>query len=287
MSKEIAVINFNDEDTKLIKSQIAKDCTDQELKLFLYQCKRTGLDPLVRQIYAIKRAGKMTIQTSIDGFRVIAERSGHYAGQDEPIWIDDEKGNPTKCTVKVYKFTPNFEQRYCAGVGVAYFKEYYPNAVMLQKSMPHNMISKVAEALALRKAFPQDLSGLYTDDEMRQANIEDITPPQTTSNHNQLKNVVKGAMEDMGELCEQKKNDKALSFFNLAKDQVEACGSAEEVEALFEDGKILNKLVNFPKLKIMLEDCKDTMIRLLDPENGILKDVIDGIENDANLIQAG
>jgi len=166
-------IDFSAEQVALIKSLIAKDCNNDELNLFLYQCKRTGLDPLTRQIYCIKRAGRMTIQTSIDGFRVIAERSGSYAGQDEPIWEDDEKGIPVKCTVKVYRFALSGE-RYCAGVGVAYFKEYYPSPQLLQKTMPHMMIAKVAEALALRKAYPQDLSGLYTGDEISEG--ESITP---------------------------------------------------------------------------------------------------------------
>lgn len=161
-------IEFTPEQVDLIRKQIAPNAKNDELQLFLYQCRRTGLDPLTRQIYCIHRGGRMTIQTSIDGFRVIAERSGTYAGQDEPIWVDDENGLPVKCTVTVYRFAPN-GQRYPAGVGVAYFKEYYPNPQNLQKSMPHTMISKVAEALALRKAFPQDLSGLYTNDEMNQA----------------------------------------------------------------------------------------------------------------------
>lgn len=180
MSTGLIKLEFTDEQLSLIKTQIAKDCNNDELKLFLYQCKRTGLDPLTRQIYAIKRAGRMTIQTSIDGFRVIAERSGSYAGQDEPIWIDDEKGMPVKCTVTVYRFSPA-GQRYAAGVGVAYFKEYYPTPMNLQKTMPHTMISKVAEALALRKAFPQDLSGLYTNDEMQQAEVQVLTKEQEDS----------------------------------------------------------------------------------------------------------
>ena len=184
MNKELMKIEFTDDQVKLIKSQIARDCSDDELKLFLYQCKRTGLDPLTRQIYAIKRAGRMTIQTSIDGFRVIAERSGSYAGQDEPIWVDDEKGFPVTCSVKVYKF--NNGTRYCAGVGVAHFKEYYPNPMNLQKSMPHTMIAKVAEALALRKAFPQDLSGLYTGDEMNQAEPTQVTEDIPTEEERQL-----------------------------------------------------------------------------------------------------
>lgn len=163
--------SFSPEQVSLIKTQIAQGATDDELKLFLYQCQRTGLDPLTRQIYFVKRAGRMTIQTSIDGFRVIAERSGMYAGQDEPIYTYDDKGEILKCAITVYKFSGN-GTRYPAATGVAFYKEYYPNPVMLQKTLKHTMIAKVAEALALRKAFPQDLSGLYTSDEMHQATPE-------------------------------------------------------------------------------------------------------------------
>lgn len=209
MKNEISkLIQFNNEQIVLIKSQIAKDCTDDELQLFLYQCKQTGLNPLTRQIYAIKRGNKMTIQTSIDGFRVIAERSGSYAGQDEPIWENDEKGFPIKCTVKVYKFTPNFEQRYCAGVGVAHFKEYYPNPQMLQKTMPHTMIAKVAEALALRKAFPQDLSGLYTGDEIADAPKEIVPNKFFKEPEGSMKNLSDIAGEELKASAEEQRLNK-------------------------------------------------------------------------------
>jgi phage recombination protein Bet len=209
MKNEISkLIQFNNEQIVLIKSQIAKDCTDDELQLFLYQCKQTGLNPLTRQIYAIKRGNKMTIQTSIDGFRVIAERSGNYAGQDEPIWENDEKGFPIKCTVRVYKFTPNFEQRYCAGVGVAHFKEYYPNPQMLQKTMPHTMIAKVAEALALRKAFPQDLSGLYTGDEIADAPKEIVPNKFFKEPEGSMKNLSDIAGEELKASAEEQRLNK-------------------------------------------------------------------------------
>ncbi len=209
MKNEISkLIQFNDEQIVLIKSQIAKDCTDGELQLFLYQCKQTGLNPLTRQIYAIKRGNKMTIQTSIDGFRVIAERSGSYAGQDEPIWENDEKGFPIKCTVRVYKFTPNFEQRYCAGVGVAHFKEYYPNPQNLQKTMPHTMIAKVAEALALRKAFPQDLSGLYTGDEIADAPKEIVPNKFFKEPEGSMKNLSDIAGEELKASAEEQRLNK-------------------------------------------------------------------------------
>ena len=171
MSNEVMKIEFNQEQIDLIKKQIAPNANDNELKLFLYQCQRTGLDPLTRQIYCIHRGGKMTIQTSIDGFRVIAERSGSYAGQSEPEFLEDN-GKVVKCKVSVFRFSPS-GVRYEAAVGVAYWSEYVqeyngkPSAMWLK--MPHTMLAKVAEALALRKAYPQDLSGLYTGDEMLQS----------------------------------------------------------------------------------------------------------------------
>lgn len=157
---------------------VAKGASDNELKLFLYQCQRTGLDPLTRQIYCLFRSiknkdtqqyeRKMSIQTSIDGFRVIAERTGTYGGQDEPVFIEGEN-LPICAKVTVYRFRG--DQRYQAAVGVAYWAEYVPQANQdaMWRKMPHNMLAKVAEALALRKAFPQDLSGLYTSEEMAQS----------------------------------------------------------------------------------------------------------------------
>lgn len=165
--KQNGQITFSDDQVALIKKQIAPRATNDELQLFLYQAKRTGLDPLTRQIYCIHRGGKMNIQTSIDGFRVIAERSGDYGGQDEPEFVETD-GKLKCCKIKVYKFRGDV--RYQASVGVAYWDEYFPqDNNFMWKKMPHTMLSKVAEALALRKAYPQDLSGLYTNDEMQQA----------------------------------------------------------------------------------------------------------------------
>lgn len=257
MTKEISLVNFNEEQLALIKSQIAKDCNTNELQLFLYQCKQTGLNPLTRQIYAIRRSGKMTIQTSIDGFRVIAERSGSYAGQDEPVWEDDEKGFPIKCTVRVYRFTPNFEQRYCAGVGVAHFKEYYPNPILLQKTMPHTMISKVAEALALRKAFPQDLSGLYTSDEMSQADEVEVVNEEKPKNAEvevanvkkvsldqvkELNNLITGAELTEGIFCKSMKikEPKDLPASKFEEIKIRLVAKAMEVAAKKEEAKDAN-----------------------------------------------
>lgn len=164
-----------DDRVALIKRTVAVGTTDDELDLFMHQVKRTKLDPLSRQIYCIKRGGKLNIQVSIDGFRLIAERSGKYAGQVGPQWCgaDGEwhdvwvqKGAPVAARIGVLR--ADFKEP-CWGV--ARFDSYAQPNSPTWKNMPDVMIAKCAEALALRKAFPQELSGLYTSDEMEQASI--------------------------------------------------------------------------------------------------------------------
>lgn len=175
---------------ELIKNQIAKGCSDGELALFGQVCQRTGLDPFSRQIYAISRnqynpdtrqkEPKMTIQLSIDGFRTVAARSGLYGGSTtewcgaDGVWCDVWLSNkpPSAAKTTVYR-------KGCANpfTGVARFDSYAPvyngKVSGLWEKMPDLLIGKCSEALALRKAFPAELSGLYSSEEMEQSdNVE-------------------------------------------------------------------------------------------------------------------
>ena len=162
------IISFNDEQIKLIKNYLCKGISDDELKLFSAVCKKTGLDPFMKQIYAVKRKDQMTIQTSIDGYRLIAERTGRYAPGRESTYQYNNEGRMVSATSYVKKQTADGTWHEVAAS--AYFDEYRPNySNQFWDSKPHIMLAKCAESLALRKAFPNELSGLYSDEEMHQA----------------------------------------------------------------------------------------------------------------------
>lgn len=150
------------------------DLSAPEMQLFAMVAHRTGLDPFTRQIYAIKRAGKVTHQTGIDGYRSVAERTHEYLGSDEATYEPCDcgkapKDHPAVARVVVHRAHPS--GHVVDQTGVARWHELIPPSgqdSMWQK-MPFNQLAKCAEANGLRKAFPRVLGGVYITEELEQA----------------------------------------------------------------------------------------------------------------------
>jgi phage recombination protein Bet len=180
------------EQLAVVKQLGLEGASEGELKLFLHVCQQTGLDPFAKQIYGIMRnqynsqtrrsEPKLTIQTGIDGFRLVASRRdrntgapSQYEGRVGPLWcgrdgiwtdVWTEPGHPYAAKVGVYK--TGFRDALWA---ICHYTEYVQTKadgtpVPMWERMPANQLAKCAEAAALRGAFPQDLSGVYAPEEM-------------------------------------------------------------------------------------------------------------------------
>jgi phage recombination protein Bet len=195
--------NWQQDQITLIKEYMAPGISDGELSLFEMACKRTGLDPFIKQIYPIMRwdgklkRKKMTIQVGIDGFRTVAQRSKKYnsnetfwCGKDgvwKDAWLSD--GDPAAAMTIVTRTdaTGKF-------VGVATWKSYSPtkeDMSFLWGGKADVMIGKCSEALALRKAFPAELGGLYIPEEMHVEDIPPVSIEQTNSGTDNVRNILK------------------------------------------------------------------------------------------------
>ena len=180
-----AITTWTPEQTALISSTIAPNCTADELKLFAYACQRTGLDPFSKQIYAIKRGGaggsKMTIQVGIDGLRAVAERTGQLDGSEtffcgpDGEWKDVWLAKEPPAAAKTIVYRKGASHPFTA---TARFDDFNAKQNLWLK-MPAVMIGKCSECACLRKAFPADLSGLYSVDEMEQAETVTVTATAT------------------------------------------------------------------------------------------------------------
>lgn len=198
MSKELTTTagDWSPDQIKLLKDTICRGSNDSEFMLFSHACKKTGLDPFMKQIHAVKRWDSnlkreaMSIQTGIDGYRLIADRSGRFAPGREPTFVYGKEGNLISATAYVKKQTADGTWHEVSAT--AFYSEYVQTTkeggpTSFWKKMPHGQLAKCAEALALRKAFPAELSGIYTAEEMQQADnvtiqaqVEEVNVPELT-----------------------------------------------------------------------------------------------------------
>lgn len=201
---------MNQRELALVKRTVAADTTDDEFNIFANYCKTLGLNPLRRQIYALvynkndPKKRKMSIIVAIDGFRSVAARSGNYRPDDEEPRYEyaDTAKSPTnplglvKAVVKVWQFSHG---QWFPVTAAAYWDEYAPVKEEWSEgedgkrrpngkktldgkwpTMGRVMLAKCAEALALRKAWPEDFSNVYAPEEMDRAS-EDMLPAEAAA----------------------------------------------------------------------------------------------------------
>jgi len=165
------------EQTDLVRRTVAAQATPEELALYLYDCQRQRVHPLDKLLHFTKRGGKYVPVTSIDLMRARAAETGEYCGNSDAEIIESDKKNPMKqdemlpysASVTVYRLVQGTS---CAFSATARYSEYKPEKAPMWAKMPTVMLSKCAEALALRKAFPQQLGGLYAAEELDQAPVD-------------------------------------------------------------------------------------------------------------------
>lgn len=175
MSKEVQTIQpqamtFTDEQVELIKRTVARGATNDELALFFHQAKKAGLDPLAREIYFIKYGNQMSIITGIDGYYKVAQRNDTWLG-NKTEFLRDEDGNIISATCTVKKLVKG---EHIGEFSATCLMHEYNKKVSQWKSIPARMLEKCAESAALRKAFPNELSGTYTADEMQHTSVEPV-----------------------------------------------------------------------------------------------------------------
>ena len=204
-------LTFSSPQIALVRRTVAKDCNQDEFDLFIELCKARGLNPLLRHCYAFvfgkndQSKRQMVVVVSIDGQRSLAERTGAYRPDERaPRFANgaekDTKTNPqalTSAEVTVYKHAHG---EWFPVTAVAYWEEVAPLKEIWApddmgkrsptgryeldpskdawRRMPRLMLAKCAEMAALRKAFPDDFSGLYGEGEVDRADILDLTPSE-------------------------------------------------------------------------------------------------------------
>ena len=253
--------------------------TEGDLQVFFHQAQRTGLDPFARQLYMIGRSQwnpvtrqnetKQTIQTGIDGFRLIARRASDHArepfGYEDTLWCGPDgrwtdvwlsPDAPAAAKVTVLRNGQRFPAVALFGEYAGLTKDGKPTRMWSEKGAL--MLAKCAEALALRKAFPQDLSGLYTADEMARADSREAATDATPKPD--VPAATTSLAEALGEPApvQQMRTPQQARMLGAALKEL---GMSDPTEALAFMGGIIGHPLSSTK-DLTADECADVLDRL-------------------------
>lgn len=174
----------------LLKNTVAQGATQDELNMLLYLSKEYHLDPLKKEIYLIKYGGKSTILTSRDGYLKIANTHPEFNGLESDVVYHGDKLSKRDDGSLLIEYGPEhlgFEKAKLTGAFCSVFrkdrakattifvsiKDYYKKGAPIWEQYTNAMILKVAEAMALKRAF--SISGLVTREEIAGAEENDLS----------------------------------------------------------------------------------------------------------------
>jgi phage recombination protein bet len=175
---------------KIVKQYLdpSGKANDEELAYFIATCKERNLNPFTKEVYFIKYGtNPAQVVVSKDAFMKRAEQNPNFDGFEAGIVVETAEGEIKHITgtihskndellggwAKVYRKDRSYPIEVDAD-----FKAYNTGKSMWSK-MPALMIRKVALVSAMREAFSENVGGLYTADEMEQAQPIDVTPKET------------------------------------------------------------------------------------------------------------
>ncbi len=164
---------WTDDQKKLVFNTVAKELSRADQALFEAVCLSSGLDPLRKEVYAVSRGGKMSIQTGIDGYLKLANQTKELDGMEvlfydadgteSEVWL--KKDPPAACLVRVYRKGAQYP--FTASCRF----DAYSQSNNMWKKFPETMLAKATTTLALRRGFADVIAGIASADEMDQAGL--------------------------------------------------------------------------------------------------------------------
>lgn len=179
--------NSDQEFVQLVHNTVAQGATENELKLLLYLSKEYNLDPLKKEIYFLKYNNRCTYITSRDGYLKIANHSPEFNGlESDVVYLGDKltKRDDGSLHIEYGDAHLAFDKSKLTGAFCTVFrkdrdksivvfvsiKDYYKKGAPIWEQYTNAMILKVAEAMALKRAFA--ISGLTTQEEIDREKLE-------------------------------------------------------------------------------------------------------------------
>ena len=237
---------WTDDEINTIKNTVAKGASDSELKMFLSLASAHGLNPFQHEIWFVKMGGQNAIITARDGYLKIAQNNPHFRGMESDVIYSGDKFRKDKDGI-THEYTLANRGHIVGAYATVYrddrdkpayffapFDNYNKRGGVWQQ-YPHAMIIKVAEAMALKRAFA--INGLVTQEEVGYDGTKKILSEQEQERQRQqerntlLNDLWHGYLEVCGNQANHAKNAmKKVTGKEASKDYTD-----EDFNALFED----------------------------------------------------